>query len=62
MTFDVRITPEFFYSRGRSDVFAVAEDDSLIVFEAKLTAWKLALHQDAYRHQLVEHLLHNVLS
>ena len=35
-------------SGGRIDVVAVAEDDSLTAFEAKLTGWKTALHQDAY--------------
>jgi hypothetical protein len=56
----VRITPEFFYLRGRTDVVAVAEDDSLIAFEAKLTDWRTALHQ-AYRNTCFAHSSYVVL-
>lgn len=44
----VRTTSEFFYSRGRTDVLALGDGDTLIAFEAKLTDWKTALQQ-AYR-------------
>jgi hypothetical protein len=56
----VHVTPEFFYSRGRTDVVAVAEDESLIAFEAKLTDWKTALHQ-AYRNTCFAHSSYVVL-
>jgi hypothetical protein len=56
----VRITPEFFYSRGRTDVVAVAEDKSLIAFEAKLADWRTALHQ-AYRNTCFAHSSYVVL-
>jgi hypothetical protein len=44
----VRFTREFDYSRGRTDIVALAEADTLIAVEAKLKDWKGALHQ-AYR-------------
>ena len=50
----VRVTPEFFDSRGRTDVVAVDQDETLIAFEAKLTDWKTALHQ-AYRNTCFAH-------
>ena len=56
----VRVTPEFFYSRGRTDVVAVAEDESLIAFEAKLRDWRTALHQ-AYRNTCFAHSSYVVL-
>jgi hypothetical protein len=56
----VRVTPEFFYSRGRTDVVAIAEDDSLIAFEAKLKDWRTALHQ-AYRNTCFAHSSYVVL-
>src|SRR5438105_2952246 len=56
----VRVTPEFFYSRGRTDVVAVDEDESLIAFEAKLSDWKTALHQ-AYRNTCFAHSSYVVL-
>ncbi len=56
----VRVTPEFFYSRGRTDVVAVAEDENLITFEAKLTDWRTALHQ-AYRNTCFAHASYVVL-
>jgi hypothetical protein len=56
----VRVTPEFFYSRGRTDVVAVDQDETLIAFEAKLTDWKTALHQ-AYRNTCFAHTSYVVL-
>src|ERR1700687_5760454 len=56
----VRVTPEFFYSRGRTDVVAVDQDDSVIAFEAKLTDWKTALHQ-AYRNTCFAHSSYVIL-
>ena len=56
----VRVGPEFFYSRGRTDVVAVADDESLIAFEAKLNDWKTALHQ-AYRNTCFAHSSYVVL-
>jgi hypothetical protein len=45
---------EFNYARGRTDVVAVAESDTLIAVEAKLEDWKYALHQ-AYRNTCFAH-------
>lgn len=56
----VHVTPEFFYSRGRTDVVAVDQDATLIAFEAKLTDWKTALHQ-AYRNTCFAHSSYVVL-
>lgn len=56
----VRVTSEFFYSRGRTDVLALGDDDTLIAFEAKLTDWKTALHQ-AYRNTCFAHSSYVVL-
>jgi hypothetical protein len=56
----VHVTPEFFYSRGRTDVVAVAQDESLIAFEAKLTDWRTGLHQ-AYRNTCFAHSSYVVL-
>src|ERR1700687_6008944 len=56
----VHVTPEFFYSRGRTDVVAVAQDETLIAFEAKLTDWRTALHQ-AYRNTCFAHSSYVVL-
>ncbi len=50
----VRFTREFDYSRGRTDVIAVANADTLIAVEAKLKDWKCALHQ-AYRNTCFAH-------
>ena len=44
----VQIGAEFDYRDGRTDVISVTQDGELIAFEAKLTQWKVALHQ-AYR-------------
>jgi hypothetical protein len=56
----VHVTPEFFYSRGRTDVVAVDQDATLFAFEAKLTDWKTALHQ-AYRNTCFAHSSYVVL-
>jgi hypothetical protein len=51
---EVRFTREFDYARGRTDVVAVANTDTLIAFEAKLNNWKSALQQ-AYRNTCFAH-------
>lgn len=56
----VRVTSEFFYARGRTDVVAVGDGDMLIAFEAKLTDWKTALQQ-AYRNTCFAHCSYVVL-
>lgn len=56
----VRVTPEFFYSRGRTDVVALDVAETLIAFEAKLRDWKTALHQ-AYRNTCFAHSSYVVL-
>lgn len=51
----VRVTCEFQYDRGRTDVLALAEDgEHLIAFEAKLEKWRDALDQ-AYRNTCFAH-------
>jgi hypothetical protein len=50
----VTVSCEFFYSRGRTDVLALANDDTLIAFEAKLKDWRCALDQ-AYRNLCFAH-------
>jgi hypothetical protein len=50
----VRVGREFFYARGRTDVIAVAEEGTLIAFEAKLRDWRTALDQ-AYRNTCFAH-------
>lgn len=44
----VRVRREFDYQRGRTDVVALTSSGSVVAFEAKLTRWRVALHQ-AYR-------------
>ena len=51
---EVSYTREFDYSRGRTDIVAVASPDTLIAIEAKLKDWKYALHQ-AYRNTCFAH-------
>lgn len=51
---NVRFGREFDYSRGRTDIVAVADTDTLIAVEAKLVDWKYALHQ-AYRNTCFAH-------
>lgn len=36
---------EFDYQSGRTDVIAIGAEDQLVAFEAKLTRWKVAVHQ-----------------
>lgn len=50
----VRVTCEFFYARGCTDVVDVTDGNVLIAFEAKLKDWKTALHQ-AYRNTCFVH-------
>ena len=50
----VRFAREFDYSRGRTDVIAFANAETLIAIEAKLKDWKCALHQ-AYRNTCFAH-------
>lgn len=50
----VSVSCEFFYSRGRTDVVALAHGDLLIAFEAKLKDWRCALDQ-AYRNTCFAH-------
>jgi hypothetical protein len=50
----VSFSREFDYARGRTDVVAVADGDTLIAVEAKLKDWKYALHQ-AYRNTCFAH-------
>jgi hypothetical protein len=44
----VRVSQEFSFEGGRTDVVALCAKGKLIAFEAKLTKWKVALDQ-AYR-------------
>lgn len=57
---EIKIKPEFFYNRGRTDLVAVSEDGKVIAFEAKLKRWKTALHQ-AYRNKCFADLSYVVL-
>ena len=50
----VACSREFDYARGRTDVVAVGEANTLIAIEAKLKDWKYALHQ-AYRNTCFAH-------
>jgi hypothetical protein len=50
----VSCSREFDYARGRTDVVAVGEANTLIAVEAKLKDWKHALHQ-AYRNTCFAH-------
>lgn len=50
----VSVSCEFFYSRGRTDVVALAVGNILIAFEAKLKDWRCALDQ-AYRNTCFAH-------
>jgi hypothetical protein len=50
----VTVSCEFFYSRGRTDVLALADGNLLIAFEAKLKDWRYALDQ-AYRNTCFAH-------
>jgi hypothetical protein len=48
------VSCEFAYSRGKTDVVALADGDVLIAFEAKLKDWRCALDQ-AYRNTCFAH-------
>jgi hypothetical protein len=50
----LRTSVEFNYTRGRTDVVALASDGSLLAFEAKLHRWRDALWQ-AYRNLCFAH-------
>jgi hypothetical protein len=45
---DVKISTEFFYQSGRTDILILTANQELIAFEAKLKDWRFAAHQ-AYR-------------
>ncbi len=47
---DLTVRPEFNYQRGKTDVVAVSADGWVIAFEAKLSSWRVGLHQ-AYRNR-----------
>jgi hypothetical protein len=50
----VSISEQFDHTNGRTDVVVVADDDTVIAFEAKLTKWRKALQQ-AYRNTCFAH-------
>lgn len=50
----MRFSREFDYARGRTDIVAVANSNTLIAIEAKLKDWKRALQQ-AYRNTCFAH-------
>jgi len=56
----LRLTKEFFYVRGRTDVVAIDENASVIAFEMKLRKWQIALHQ-AFRNKCFANLSYVVL-
>jgi hypothetical protein len=57
----VRVSCEFQYDRGRTDILALADDgEHLIAFEAKLEKWRDALDQ-AYRNTCFAHSSYVVL-
>ena len=41
----VQVSSEFNYARGRTDVVALSQDGEVFAFEAKLSKWRVALHQ-----------------
>jgi len=51
---NVQIAREYFYGRGRTDVIAVANENTVIAFEVKLRDWRMALDQ-AYRNTCFAH-------
>jgi len=51
---DVRVSAEFDYSRGKTDLVALASDGAVLAFEAKLEKWREALDQ-AYRNTCYAH-------
>lgn len=56
----VSYTREFDYQRGRTDIVAVDKSDTIYAFEAKLSNWKMALHQ-AYRNSCFAHATYVVM-
>ena len=56
----VQVSREFPYNRGKTDVIAVDDRQTVIAFEAKLTAWRDALQQ-AYRNTCFAHASYVVL-
>jgi hypothetical protein len=56
----VSVSCEFSYTRGKTDVVALADGDMLIAFEAKLKNWRCALDQ-AYRNTCYAHKSYVVL-
>lgn len=50
----VSVLDEFNYVRGKTDVVALNMDGHVLAFEAKLSRWKIALHQ-AYRNTCFAH-------
>lgn len=51
---------EFDYKSGRTDVISKNDSNKLFAFEAKLSNWKIALHQ-AYRNSHYAHFSYVVL-
>jgi hypothetical protein len=51
---ELRLSTEFDYQRGRTDVVALTAGGMVLAFEAKLTRWRDALHQ-AYRNLCFAH-------
>lgn len=56
----VQVGAEFDYRDGRTDVITLSGDGELLAFEAKLTQWRVALHQ-AYRATSFAHRSYVVL-
>jgi hypothetical protein len=50
----VQVGVEFDYQRGRTDIVACTQDESVIAIEAKLKDWRTALHQ-AFRNRCFAH-------
>jgi hypothetical protein len=50
----VQVATEFDYRRGRTDIVASTDDNSVIALEAKLEDWRTALHQ-AFRNRCFAH-------
>jgi len=51
---------EFNYTSGRTDILATTKRGHLIAFEAKLSRWRIAMHQ-AYRNSSFAHYSYVVL-
>jgi hypothetical protein len=51
---ELKLTTEFNYNRGRTDIVAINTSSKIIAFEVKLEKWKEALHQ-AYRNTCFAH-------